>query len=165
MLILVPSGGAAVQGRAITGIVFLDQNVNGVRDLGEPGLARVAVSDQAHVVLTDTIGAFELPAGSGYGMVFVSVPDGFRPVGPFWKRVEEDAPVFSLARAPTPREFRFLHASDTHLDSLSLPRTRRLLRLVDSLRPAFVLITGDLIRDALRVSDTVAIARYELFLR
>jgi hypothetical protein len=96
MLIPVPRSGAAVQARAITGIVFLDKNVNGVRDTGEPGLAQVAVSDQAHVVLTGPTGAFELPTGGGYGMVFVSVPDGFRPVGPFWRRVEEDAPIFPL---------------------------------------------------------------------
>jgi calcineurin-like phosphoesterase family protein len=156
---------AALQDPPVAGAVFLDRNANGVRDAGEPGLARIPVSDQVSVVLTDPTGSFELPARGGYGFVFVSVPNGLRPIGRFWRRMDENALVFPLAPERSPREFRFLHASDTHLDSLSLPRTRHLVHLVDSLRPAFVLITGDLIRDALRVSETVATAQYELFLR
>ena len=153
------------QGPAVTGTVFLDRNANRVRDRGEPGIARVVVSNQADAVLTDSAGTFSLKPGRGYGQVFVSIPNGYRAVGPFWKGVSSEPLHFPLTPAPAPREFSFIHASDTHLDGASLPRTRRLERLVDSIRPAFVIITGDLVRDALRVPDTVATALYEMFLR
>ncbi len=114
---------------------------------------------------TDSTGTFRLAAGGGYGLVFVSVPDGYMAVGHFWK-LGTDAPLdFPLAPAPRRAEFTFLHASDTHLDSASLPRMRLLQAVIDSVHPDFVLITGDLVRDALRVSDTVAIERYERVLR
>lgn len=153
---------AFAQGPVIAGTVYLDRNANGVRDKGEPGLARVVVSDQASVSLTDSAGSFSL-AGGGYGLVFVSVPNGYRSVGPFWRPVADGPPAFGLAPAPAPRDFSFVHASDTHLDETNLPRTRWLERTVDSLRPALIIITGDLIRDALRVPDSVANARYRLF--
>ena len=156
--------GAGQQSLPLTGTVFLDRNANGLREAGEPGLARVPVSDQQDVVLTDAAGKFELPR-RGDGLVFVSVPDGFRTTGTFWRRVADGALTFALTPSRKRRDFAFIHASDTHLDSLSLARTQYLVRLVDSLHPDFLLITGDLIRDALRVPEAVATARYELFLK
>jgi hypothetical protein len=156
---------AGQQSPPLTGTVFLDRNANGRREAGEPGLARVPVSDQHDVVLTDSTGKFALPPRSGSGLVFVSVPDGFRAVGKFWRRIADDALTFGLTPSQRRKEFAFIHASDTHLDSLSLARTQYLVRLVDSLHPDFLLITGDLIRDALRVPEAVATARYELFLK
>ncbi len=147
------------------GTVFLDRNANGTRDQGEPGLPGAVVSNQVHAVRTDASGKYQLAGGQGFGLVFVSVPDGYRAIGSFWKRVDHAAVDFPLAVAPERPEFTFIHASDTHLDSASLPRMRRLQALVDSIRPDFVLITGDLVRDALRVSDTIAMARYELYVR
>ncbi|HEY2806811.1 MAG TPA: metallophosphoesterase [Gemmatimonadales bacterium] len=146
----------------VRGIVYLDRNGNGVRDSGEAGVAGVVVSNQVHAVRTDAGGAFILPGGEGYGIVFVSAPDGYRAAGPFFRRAGDGPADFGLQAMPAKREFVFIHASDTHLDSASLPRTRRLEALVDSIRPDFVLLTGDLVRDALRVSDTVATARYEM---
>lgn len=156
---------AAAQDAGVSGTVFLDRNANGVRDAGEPGVAGVVVSDQAAAVPTDASGAFHLPGGGGYGLVSISVPDGYRATGPFWQRVDQAPLAFALRTQPSPRAFSFIHASDTHLDSVSLPRMRRMEALIDSIRPDFVLITGDLVRDALRVPDTVATARYEMYLR
>ena len=147
----------------VNGTVFFDRNGNGTRERGEPGIAAVAVSDQVESVRTDNEGKFQLPGGQGFGLVFVVVPDGYRSARPFWKRVDHAPLDFPLEPHPRRREFSFIHASDTHLDSVSLPRMRMLQALVDSLRPDFVIITGDLIRDALRVSDTVATAQYELY--
>ncbi|HWA57700.1 MAG TPA: metallophosphoesterase [Gemmatimonadales bacterium] len=155
----------AAQAAEVTGTVFVDRNANGVRDAGEPGLPGVVVSDQATAVRTDASGVFHLPKGGGYGLVSISVPDGYGAAGAFWQRAGQAPLAFAVRPQPAPREFLFIHASDTHLDSLSLPRMRRLAALIDSIRPAFVLITGDLVRDALRVSDTVATARYEMYLR
>jgi len=155
----------AAQSAHVSGTVFQDRNGNEVRDAGEPGVAGVVVSDQVRAVRTDASGRFELPGGEGNGLIFVSVPDGYRSAGPFWQPADQVPLDFALRTTPPHPAFTFIHASDTHLDSVSLPRMRRLQALVDSIRPDFVLITGDLVRDALRVSDTVATARYELFLR
>ena len=150
----------------MTGVVFEDANGNGARDRGEPGLRGVAVSDQVRVVVTTADGAFRLRDSHGFGVVFVSVPDGHASVGPFWRAVRAGAaaPVaFALTRQQPPNEFTFVHSSDTHVSESSLPRTRRLRALVDSLNPAFVLVTGDLVRDALRVSESEATSYYRLF--
>jgi 3',5'-cyclic AMP phosphodiesterase CpdA len=61
-------------------------------------------------------------------------------------------------------EFTFVHASDTHIAPAVVERTRRFRALVDSLRPAFALIAGDLIRDAMSQQETVATSYYDLFL-
>lgn len=160
-LLLATTAGAQVAG--VSGIAFVDVSGNGIRDQGEVGLAGVAVSNQDIVVTTDASGAFRLPRG-GHGIVFVSVPDGYRAVGPFWRNVSDSVAslAFPLAPVARAREFSFVHSSDTHISPANVERTRRLRALVDSLGPAFVLITGDLVRDALRVPEAEATGYYEL---
>jgi Icc protein len=151
----------------LAGTVFIDRNANGARDAGEAGLAGVSVSDQNDVVVTGPDGAFRIPQSRGSGLLFVSVPDGYRSVGPFWRKADSASAqrgfAFPLAPAPAPADFVFIHASDTHISPASLPRTQRLRAIVDSVKPAFVLITGDLVRDALRVGEPEATGYYELF--
>ena len=150
----------------VSGVVFEDANGNGTRDRGERGVPGVAVSDQVQVVVTTADGAFLLRDSHRYGVVFVSVPDGRASVGPFWRAVRggSAAPVaFALTREEAPGDFTFVHSSDTHVSERSLPRLRRLRALVDSLGPAFVLVTGDLVRDALRVPEAEATEYYRLF--
>lgn len=146
------------------GTVYHDRNANGRRDAGEPGIAGVAVSNQREVIGSGTDGTYALNTG-GTGVVFVSVPDGYAPVGAFWRAAMDSGETndFPLRRVVTPRSFTFIHASDTHIAPASVPRTERLRALVDSLQPAFVIITGDLVRDALRVSEAEATGYYELF--
>jgi predicted MPP superfamily phosphohydrolase len=157
---------AGAQATDISGVAFVDANGNGMRDQGERGLAGVAVSNQDAVATTDHTGAFRLPRG-GYGVVFVSVPDGYRAVGPFWRRVVDSTVTVAFPLAPVApvREFTFIHSSDTHIAPATVERTRRLRAVVDSLAPAFLLITGDLVRDALRVSEAEATGYYELLAR
>ncbi|MDB4907033.1 MAG: hypothetical protein JWO05_1817 [Gemmatimonadetes bacterium] len=145
------------------GTVFLDRNANRTQDAGEPGIGGVAVSNQDAVTVTGADGAYALPPG-GHGVVFVSVPDGYRSTGSFWRVSSDTAPVsFGLAAIPRAREFTFVHASDTHLSPASLARTQRLRAMTDSIHPAFVLITGDLVKDALRVGEAEATSYYQLF--
>jgi predicted MPP superfamily phosphohydrolase len=147
-----------------TGVVFEDLNGNGVRDTGEPGVPGVAVSDQDTVVLTAANGAYRI-ASRGADIVFVSTPDGYRAVGSFWHTGDPGTPiVFALARAARGRELTFVHASDTHISPASAGRTRRLRALEDSIHPDFLLITGDLVRDALRVGEAEATGYYTLFM-
>src|SRR5262245_23391810 len=124
------------QSTAVTGNVFLDANANGTRDPGEAGIARVVVSNQMQSVQTSASGEFRLD-GAGYGLIFVSVPDGYRAVGAFYKQAGNESLQFPLTRVPSATSFTFIHASDTHLDSASLPRMRRLQALVDSIKPDF----------------------------
>jgi predicted MPP superfamily phosphohydrolase len=149
----------------ITGVVFLDANGNGIRDSGEAGVANVAVSNQDVVTTTDVKGEFRLPS-AGSGVVFISTPDGFKSVGEFWRAADAQQPIaFPLARLPRAAELTFVHASDTHISQASLARTQRMRAVVDSLHPDLVLITGDLVRDALRVPEAEARGYYDLFMR
>jgi hypothetical protein len=59
------------------GTVYADQNGNGQRDDGEPGVANVAVSNQHEVVLTDAAGRYELPVTEDT-ILFVVKPSGYR---------------------------------------------------------------------------------------
>lgn len=147
----------------VTGTVFVDANANGVRDPGEPGLPGVVVSNQDTVVVTDASGAFRM-AKPGTGIVFVSTPDGYRSVGAFWRPAAEPL-AFPLAKLSGGGTFAFVHASDTHISPASLARTRRMRAIVDSIRPDLLLVTGDLVRDALRVPEAEARGYYELFAR
>ena len=149
----------------VRGVVFDDANRNGARDAGEVGIASVAVSNQDAVVTTDASGVFRL-AGTGTGVVFVSTPNGYRAVGPFWRIADAARPMaFALTRDPAAAELTFIHSSDTHISATSLPRTQRLRSLVDSIRPDLLLITGDLVRDALRVPEAEAVGYYEMFIK
>ena len=150
-----------------SGVVFLDRNGNKRRDPGERGVAGVAVSDQVQVVVSGPDGSFWMAGSGGFGLVFVfvSVPTGYQVVGSFWKVTGADpAPIeFPLRKVPAQTEFLFVHASDTHISPESRPRTTRLRALVDSIRPSLTIITGDLVRDALRVPEAEATGYYELF--
>lgn len=155
---------ALAQSAVISGTVFVDTNRNGVRDPGERGVEHVVVSNQDAVVRTDASGKYQIARGTN-GIVFVSVPDGYRVTGAFWRQINNatvnaDFPLLPVSRAST---FTFIHASDTHISPASAARTQRLRALADSLNPAFVIITGDLVRDALRVGEAEATGYYELF--
>lgn len=58
------------------GVVYDDQNQNGRRDAGEPGVAGVAVSNGLDVVTTDADGAYELPVDDET-IIFVTKPRGY----------------------------------------------------------------------------------------
>jgi hypothetical protein len=149
----------------VSGVVFADANRNGTQDAGEVGIPGVAVSNQDAVVTTDANGTFRL-AGPGTGVVFVSTPDGYGGIGPFWRAADTGRPLsFGLTRDRSSAELTFIHASDTHISPASLPRTQRLRALVDSINPGLLLITGDLVRDALRVPEAEAVGYYELFIK
>ena len=158
-------GSAHPQPAQISGVVFDDANGNGTRDAGERGIAGVAVSNQDTVVTTDASGAFRL-SGAGTGVIFVSTPNAYRAVGPWWRAASSAEPLsFAIAKEQQGADLTFIHASDTHISPASLARTQRLRALVDSIRPGLLLITGDLVRDALRVGEAEATGYYELFSR
>ena len=145
----------------VTGVVFDDANRNGRRDAGERGLGGVAVSNQRDVVQTAADGSYSLPRGP-YGLVFISLPDGYAAVGDFWRVVPGPAD-FPLTPRPASATFTFIHASDTHVSPQTLGRLQQLGAIAEKYRPDFVLITGDLVRDALRVGEQEARGYYDLY--
>jgi hypothetical protein len=151
----------------LAGVVFEDRDRDGDRDPGEPGLANVVVCSRSDCSETDADGTYEVQVEPGYQVVWVSLPDGFRANRGFFRRVPADPfewlVNFPLESSSATTEFRFLHASDTHLDEESLPRFQLLKEIAVAQGVDFVLVTGDLVRDALRVSEETARARYELF--
>jgi hypothetical protein len=151
----------------LSGVVFVDINGNGIRDANEQGLKGVSVSDQINVVSTDQNGFYLIPNSRGYGFVFISTPNGYRLMRPFYHKVDVNginAHVdFALTKTSTHTQFTFVHASDTHISDKSLDRMQKFRDAVDSLRPDFVIVTGDLVKDALRVSEKEASSLFELY--
>ena len=150
---------------AVNGVVFEDSNRNGRRDAGERGLRGIAVSNQRDVVQTAADGGYSVPRGP-YGLVFVSVPDGYAAVGGFWRALSStsaSAADFALAPRASSTTFTFIHASDTHVSAQSLSRLQQLRAIAEQQRPDFVLVSGDLVRDALRVGEEEARGYYDLY--
>lgn len=147
----------------VTGLVFDDTNSNGKRDQGEAGIAGVAVSDQISVVITDKDGRYTLPGAKGYGLIMISQPNGYT-ASPFWTTLDgKSSADFPLKKATAPTEFTFIHASDTHISEKSLDRMGKFQAAVIKANPNLVLVTGDLVRDALRVGEAEATRLYELY--
>lgn len=160
--------------RIIRGIVFDDANGNGQHDAGERGIAGAVVSDQSAVAQTAADGRYELQSNSTATLVFVSLPDGWSAPRGFWQMLQftnnaasADFPLrartqHAAQQSAPPSDFIFIHASDTHLSPRSLPRIQRLREIVEREKPAFLLLTGDLVRDALRVPEAEARSYYDL---
>lgn len=158
---------AATGSIAITGCVFLDKNDNALRDRGEPGIPGVVVSDQIDVVTTDAAGAYRIDSSGGLGIVFISIPNEYSSKIPFWKHIERQSDQFQ-ANFPLKKEqkisnFSFIHASDPHLNEETLRRLDKFKAIANTLAPAFILMTGDLVFDAIRVKEAEARGYYELY--
>ena len=157
-----------LEAQIISGIVFHDVNKNGIRDNGEAGIQGVVVSDQVNVVKTDNQGRYQIDRASGNGIIMISLPNEYQAVNSFWKKMDAgnsgsiDFPLFKVNQ---PLEFSFIHASDTHISDKNLDRMEKLRNTIDKTKPNFVLVTGDLVRDALRVSEKEATGYYELYLQ
>ena len=153
----------------VSGFVFDDSNNNGIKDADEKGIKGVAVSDQVSVVVTREDGSYAIAATSGYGIIFISTPGGYLSKQGFWKQVDitknNTAINFPLIQSKTISSFTFIHASDTHISPASIDRIKKLQQLTDSLKADLMLITGDLVKDALRVQEQEARSLYELFKR
>src|SRR5664279_148230 len=151
----------------VSGHVFVDLNGNGIRDDNEPGVPGVAVSDQVNVVQTNAGGTYELPVIRGYDFVFISMPSGYKMQKLFWQKMPDGQTHvqldFAIEKIPDLKEFSFIQASDTHVSERTIDRMEKFRAVVDSVKPNFVLVTGDLVRDALRVSETEATGYFELY--
>ena len=108
IILLFLSSGIALAGEA-TGFVFHDKNENGVRDQGEEGIPKVAVSNQREVVVTDADGRWRLPHDEDT-IFFVIKPRGWKtPVN------EYQIPQFYYIHKPagSPKNFRYAGVEPT----------------------------------------------------
>lgn len=76
-LALLSTSAGSLAAQTARGVVFEDGNENGVRDAGEPGIARVGVSNGREVVLTEEDGQYTLPVGDD-NTIFVIKPEDYR---------------------------------------------------------------------------------------
>ncbi|MEP5612528.1 MAG: metallophosphoesterase [Cyclobacteriaceae bacterium] len=150
------------QGLEIKGSVYEDKNGNGTQDRNEPGIAGVVVSDQVSTTSTNQKGEFAIASQEEFPYVFISQPTGY--VGTYYYKKQETV-NFPLHKTSEQEQFTFIHASDTHIDSLNLPRMARFREMADSIKADFIVVSGDLIRDALRVTEDVASNYYEMYVK
>jgi Icc protein len=164
VLLFISLYGWGFQSNKVYGVVYHDKNKNGQRDTSEPGIAGVAVSDQVQVVKTDAQGKYEINNSKGFGFVMISQPAGFSTTKG-WQKInsENTSYDFALVNTANPASFSFIHASDTHISEKSVDRMQKLRDIVTATQPDFMLVTGDLVKDALRVSEKEASGYYELY--
>jgi Icc protein len=156
--------GSAARSQSVSGYVFRDTNNNGLKDENERGIKGVAVSDQVNVVLTDDKGYYQIPQSSGFGYIFISIPDAYASARPYWQKIAARPSIdFPLLPTSSHPSFSFIQASDTHVSEKTLDRMQKFRSVVDSVKPDFVIITGDLVRDALRVPEDTARRLFGLF--
>ncbi len=144
----------------IMGTVYDDENGNNEKDRGEMGVPNVVVSDQESSTITNENGDFLLKTSADFPYLFIAQPSGY--VGKYYypKAPETNFPI---KKDQNQDQFKFIHASDTHIDSLNLPRMARFREMADSTGADFIVISGDLIRDALRVNVETASSYYEMY--
>jgi outer membrane protein assembly factor BamB len=135
-------------------MVFRDDNENGKRDAGEPGLAGVIVSDGLLVTRTDKGGCYTLAGVNRQNSrtVFVVTPSSYRNTSAFYQSLLGAARVWAMdfALSPDPEranpDFSFAQITDLHVTGPS--RGRQLdqtTREIAKYHPAFALATGDLV--------------------
>ena len=148
------------QNSEIKGIVFDDSNGNFIQDKNEKGISNVTVSDQDNVTVTDSNGNFIIKSNEEFPFLFISQPSGYGGTFYYPKTSEVN---FPLKKTKDQSHFKFIHASDTHVDSLNLPRMARFRQMADSIGVDFIVISGDLIRDALRQTEETASNYYKMY--
>jgi Calcineurin-like phosphoesterase/N terminal of Calcineurin-like phosphoesterase len=147
----------------VSGFVFVDSNHNGIKDGNEQGIKGVTVSDQINVVITDDKGYYQIRESAGFGYIFISTPDGYSSIHSYWQKIAAGSVNFPLWPTAAHPSFSFIQASDTHISEKTLDRMQKFRAVVDSVKPDFVIITGDLVKDALRVPEVEAKGLFELF--
>jgi UDP-2,3-diacylglucosamine pyrophosphatase LpxH len=163
-LLLLGCGGGALCAAEVQGAVFLDRNGNLVVDEGE-GVAGAVMSDGISVVRTDAAGRFSLPQNEGSRFVFLSTPNGTKPLAGWYRAAGEgESVLFPLGTRDESGPLVFAQLSDIHFapdpDAFSRAFADRemaflpdstldgLVAEINALEPDFVILTGDIIANA-----------------
>ncbi len=184
VMLAVVGGGAwpmtAMADQAARGVVFEDQNRNGQRDAGEPGLANMLVSNGELITQTDADGRYRLPVDDGTVLFVIKPRDWMTPVSdhqiPQFHYVHRpegspelryggiaptgplpDSIDFALHRRPEPEKFEVLFFGDTQ------PSTQKQIdyiahdvveELIDY-PAAFGVTLGDIMNDDLSLFESL----------
>lgn len=134
---------------SITGVVFVDENNDGVLGAGEPTLPGITVAwESSLVTTTDASGAYRLSVPAD-GIIWVRTPDGYLP-SPTWKQIRVSAGAktvdLGLRRAHANRPLSFIHASDSHIGVVPFDDLTAAFDQAGRLEPepSFFVITGDI---------------------
>ncbi|OPZ86235.1 MAG: Serine/threonine-protein kinase AfsK [bacterium ADurb.Bin429] len=133
---------------AISGLVYSDQNGDGRRDDGEPGLPDICVSNGEQVVKTGPDGAYTLAAVQPgvHRAIFVTVPSGYRIGGRFYQLIPAkcDGMTADIGLVPDHDSlnpnYAFAHVTDTHITRKGVPAFEEM----KALPIAFIVVTGDM---------------------
>lgn len=135
----------------VTGCVFLDSDMNDVRDPDEKGLAHVAVSDGVQIVFTDAEGNYTLQNvdREKTRFVFVVTPAGYDNFGYFYQRLPSEGDRFTAdfmhRRLPdSGGSFTFAQITDVHVIDESETFSQDIGEVVNY-KPSFIIATGDLV--------------------
>jgi hypothetical protein len=140
-----------------SGVVFRDDDGDGRRGDGEPGLAGIRVYAAKTTVTTDSSGAYAIAPSERFLTVGVNVPSGWWPSGDRWFRRPvreiEEGLDFGLRPEPDGRPFLFAQFTDPHL-GLSEAVERIPGEWTNwPIRPRFTFCTGDLRSRTCSVTD------------
>jgi len=106
----------------VSGRVFVDRNGDHERQADEPGVAGAVVAlDRGAFTVTDADGTYRLDVAAAVGIVWVRVPDGYRP-GPIWKNADApdlDLPLVALTAAEAAAPLTFVVAADSHTNTIA----------------------------------------------
>lgn len=167
LVVCLSAGALLASGRTVEGVVYFDENANGIFDIGERGAADVAVSDGVTVVQASETGGFVLELDEAARFVFVSTPSSgqaidrwYVPVSPEavydfpLEAVDEEGPVVfaqvsDIHYAPTPEEFDTA-LNDRRMEILPGPILDALRDDINAIDADFVIFTGDIVADAKR---------------
>lgn len=173
-LLVAPVLAAPESPRFATGYVFEDQNDNGRRDVGEPGITDVRVSNGREIVKTDGGGAYRLPVDDDTILFVIKPRDwttpvdalnlprfyyihkpagspelrypGVKPTGPLPKSVD-----FPLRRSPEPGKFDVVIFGDTQPRNIEEVEyfAHDVVEEVIGTKAAFGMTLGDIVFDRL----------------
>jgi len=150
---------------ALEGTVFQDSNGNGTRDVGEPGIPGILVSNGVAVTVTNEDGAYSLPT-EGY-FVFITTPSDYTPTTPWYLGTEETELDFGLAYTPEKDtdEFVFVQITDAHIDTVPehVALFEQDVAEINNIDPVFVIDTGDLVSRANEVTIAEATQWFDVY--
>jgi len=147
----------------ITGLVFEDANANGVQDDDEQGIKGVLVSNGVYCRPTNNAGEYNLPAEGS--LVFITTPRDYTPTGQWYASIPSGKIDFGLKYTPEKdsSDFTFVQMTDIHLDQEQAASFSRLAAELNEMAPAFVVATGDLVREGNAATVTQAKEWFDLY--
>lgn len=127
-----------------SGVVFLDANANGIKDINEEGIKDVLISDGLHVVKTDKYGKYTLKGFDNFNFIMAHIPANYK-TKKYYHPLKKGIRTYNFAFKPKEKKdnFKFVHVSDTetyeYRDWLNL-----LKEYAKNETPDFIMHTGDI---------------------